>query len=527
MIGSKYVTVISVVLIVLACLAIVVGMYAFQGQSQPTGTVPYSDTHEILFSKSDYYAEGSEKGAVEIQLNGDTATATGANVRIDGSTVTVMGGGTYRLTGTLYGNIIIDSGDSAEVHLILNGVTVTASDTPALLVEQAKKTILTLVEGTENLLCDGTEAAEAALFSKDDLTVNGKGALTVRGNHQDGIKANDGFKMTEGTLNIVAADDGMNVNDYAVFLGADIRITADGDAIKCEHTDAEYGFVVLEGTHLNAETKQDGIVASSAIYAKGANVTLNTAEDAFHSDGTLTVDGGTYTIAAGDDGVHAEQEMTLSPDTLFVTESYEGLEASKITINSGDIRITSTDDGINALGENGGGFGMPMERRTNFSLDEIYLTINGGHVRVDAGGDGIDTNGAMLMSDGRLEIYGPENSGNSSLDYEYGFIVNGGELLAAGSSGMAAAPSGSSLQHSLVFYPDNTYPSGATIEIKNEKEETLLSGTAGKRFDWVCISTPTLENGETYHLWIDGEPISTVALTETVTTSGTRGGRRW
>lgn len=533
MISSKHLTVITIVLTVIACLVAVFAMLGSETAAILTaGTVHYGETHEVTFSKSDYISDASDKSAVRILLDGDTAAAKSANVKIEDGTVTLVGGGSYRLSGTWNGSIIVDSEDDREVHLILDGVTVQGQDGPALYIKQASKTVLSLVEGTENLLSDGSAYADttsgvAALLSKDDLTMNGKGTLRVVGNVQDAIKVNDTFKMTEGNLLVEAVDDGINVNDAAVFLNGTVDIIAGGDAIKCEHTDAEYGFIVLNQTVLSAEAQGDGIVASSAFYGKEATITLTVAEDAIHSNGDAAFAGGTYTIAAGDDAIHAEGKLTLAPDTISITRSYEGIEATNIVIESGTIHIISSDDGINALGENVGEFGMPMNRRTHFELDEIYLTVNGGNTRVEAGGDGVDSNGAILMSDGRLEIYGPENSGNASLDYEYAFIINGGTLLAAGSSGMATAPSGSSLQRSLVFYLEENYEAGNTLAVKNANGEVLLSGIAEKRFDWVCVSTPELQSGESYTLWINDQEISTAEVTETVTTSGTRGGRRW
>ncbi len=75
----------------------------------------------------------------------------------------------------------------------------------------------------------------AALYSKDDLTINGSGILTVNGNYEDGIKANDIFRMTGGTLRVMAADDGINVNDYIAAAGAVIEVVS-GGAMQAEQT---------------------------------------------------------------------------------------------------------------------------------------------------------------------------------------------------------------------------------------------------------------------------------------------------
>ena len=67
---------------------------------------------------------------------------------------------------------------------------------------------LTLAEGTTNSLSDSNsnsdEKANAALFSKVDLTINGSGTLTVDGKKSNAVKANDTLHITGGTFNITS-----------------------------------------------------------------------------------------------------------------------------------------------------------------------------------------------------------------------------------------------------------------------------------------------------------------------------------
>ena len=134
-------------------------------------------------------------------------------MKVEGADVTMMGGGVYVLSGTLDdGSIIVDSADSAVVRLVLNNASVTSADFSALYVKQAEKTVISLVEGTENSFTDGSSyndaklndgKPDAAVYSCDSLTVNGKGTLTVNGNYRDGLKCNDVLKITDGILKIL------------------------------------------------------------------------------------------------------------------------------------------------------------------------------------------------------------------------------------------------------------------------------------------------------------------------------------
>ncbi|MGO4843945.1 carbohydrate-binding domain-containing protein, partial [Rhizobiaceae sp. 2RAB30] len=74
------------------------------------------------------------------------------------------------------------------------------SSTSPIFVEEAGKTIISLQEGTTNVVTDGktyvyadasTDEPNAAIFSKDDLTINGTGKLVVQGNYNNGITSKD------------------------------------------------------------------------------------------------------------------------------------------------------------------------------------------------------------------------------------------------------------------------------------------------------------------------------------------------
>lgn len=517
MISSKKITQLSYVLVAIAVVFVIVAMLL--PSSNRIGTVTYSDAHTVSFAENDYYTTYAEGGVSKITMNGVTATAKSNSVLVDGNEITILGGGVYVLSGTLDGNIIVDSEDGAEVRLVLNGATVKSPDFAPLYVKQAEKVVLSLVYGTENCFEDGDVYGEekledgkatAAIYSKDDLVINGGGSLTVIGNYQDGIKANDTFKMTEGTLSVTAKDDGINANDYIAFLDVDVTIDAGNDAVKCENEGEKYGFISFDGTRLTAMGGDDGIYASSGVY----------------------IAEGEMDILAGGDALHAGGNLLIDVKRLNITKCNEGIEAANITINGGDINIVSRDDAINAVGENlNGGFGrMPMGGAEKTEDEDIYLTINGGNIRIETLGDGIDSNGSAVINGGRIEVYGPENSGNGSIDVGdggYVLLMNGGTLLAAGSSGMAETPSASSLQNSIEFLLNKTYQSGDVITLADKDGNEILSGTSGKKFGWVCISSPDIATGGSYTLKINGEEIMAADITKTVTSVGNNGRRRW
>lgn len=515
MISSKKITLISIILtaVVFVGAVYVVLLPDETVTGNIVGTEEYSDIHSVTFSSDDYYTDYSTGSIAKINLNGDYASSESRNVEIDGAMVTILGGGTYVISGELDdGTITVDAQDSAQVRLVLNGVSVTSSDFAALYVKQAEKTIISLVKGTDNYLTDGAAYDEqklgsagsaAALLCKDDLTVNGEGTLTVNGNCNDAVKVNDGLKVTGGTLKLTAVDDGINVNDYISVVGASFEVSCGGDAVKCENEEEDKGFVALSDAVLILQAGDDGITASSAVYA----------------------DGGSFDMSVGGDALHAGTDAVICPETMNIAQCREGIEGAYVTINGGDIRIVSSDDGINAVGTgSAGGFGAPMGmRKDTIDEDDIYLTVNGGNIYVETSGDGLDSNGAAVLNGGCVEVYGPENSGNSSLDFEYGFIINGGTLIAAGSSGMAEPPADSSAQSSLVFCLDESCEDGSKLSLTDADGNALVSGTTAKKYNWVCISSADIEAGKQYTLIADGKDLASVEASGTVTSWGNQG----
>lgn len=586
MISSKNINVIAISLtalvLVIAVCAMLLPKTVLTGNN--TGTYNYSDLHSVTFTADDYYTDYANGTIAKINLKGTTAASSSSNVEIDNGDVTILGGGVYVLGGELSdGTVTVDAADDAVVRLVLNGVSITSSDFSALYIKKAEKTVISLVDGTENTLTDAsaydvnkTENGKptAALYSKDDLVINGNGSLTVTGNYNDGIKVNDTLKITEGTVSVSAVDDGINVNDFISVLDADIVISSGGDSVKCEHENDEKGFIAFEGTTLSITSDGDGVTASSAIYANSVNANivcgggsgntdkgigraggnhrspsdmhedspstkavkcgtdlvinggmfeLNSKDDALHSNGNVTIENGSFNISTDDDAVHADLLLTVNPELMNISRCYEGLEGAYIIVNGGEISIVSQDDGINATGEkNGNAFiGTPGNRGFNGDSAEknseadIWLTVNGGHIRIETSGDGFDSNGSAVINGGYMEIYGPEDNGNGSIDVGdggYVLIMNGGKLFAVGSSDMAEHPTENSSQNTLVFYLDENYSSGSQITLLDSDGNEMLSTVSSKRFDWLCYSDESLKQNEAYTLLIDGSEAAVITV---------------
>ena len=374
--------------------------------SNQTSTLDEDETDTSNISKfeidPDYTADEldydyDEAEVVAITLNGDNISCKSSDVNIDGSTITIQKAGTYLLSGTLTaGNIIVDSDDKENVRLIFNGVEISNSTTTPLYIKNAEKTIVTLVDGTENTLSDGenyilddenNNEPNGTIFSKDDLVINGLGSLTINANYNHGIQSKNLLKIISGNIDIISNGDSIIGKDGVIVKEAVINIESQEDGIKATKVEENKGYIYLYNPEITIKAKKDGIQAVTCLYVKdgkynietgetnensqsnsdtstdysrkgmkaGVDITIENGEytidsedDGIHSNNSITVNAGTVNIASKDDGVHADTELTINNGDIKVSESDEGLEAKYITINDGNIDITTSDDGINA-----------------------------------------------------------------------------------------------------------------------------------------------------------------------------------
>ena len=194
--------------------------------------------------------------AVTLSPEGVDIRGTGAAALTDG-TVSITAGGSYRLSGSLEGSVVVDAPGQA-VELILDGAEIRNPDGPAILFREAEEALVTLGEAGENFLADGGtgEEYDAALYSVPSLTIAGEGSLTVEGSRQEGVATELHLTVEGGRISVTAADDGFNANCDGVSLitinGGDISISAGGDGI-----DSNGGLTIAGGRVFAASPTSD------------------------------------------------------------------------------------------------------------------------------------------------------------------------------------------------------------------------------------------------------------------------------
>ena len=549
----------------------------------------------VFYDTDDLKASESRAEMATIRLNGDSITVDGNGAVVDSSTVTIFEAGMYRISGTLTdGQIIVDTEDTESVFLVLNGASISSSTNAPIYIRNAEKTLLTLAAGTENFVTDGEtyiladpESGEpnAAIFSNDDLTINGTGSLIVNANYKNGIVSNDDLKITAGNITVDAAKDGIKGKDSLAVLNGSITINAGGDGLQAYNVEeAEKGYIAIEGGVFTITAALDGIQAETRIVISDGDFTITTgggnataihentlggtkylqnsatqddstesskgikaeidltirdgvfqidaADDALHANDNLAINGGDFTLASGDDGIHADLSVVINNGHINITKSYEGIESANVTINNGTIHIVSSDDGFNAASGTGQG-----ERD-----DGSMLIVNGGYVVIETDGDGFDSNGSSLITGGTVIVNGPTENRNGPLDVNGTLEIIGGHLVAVGSAGMPELPATSSTQNAIVIILASAQAGGTMLHIENENGADILSFMPAKNYQYVAVSSPDLQTNGTYNIYVGGSStgsavdglyengdysggslVSNVTLSSTVTTIGNIG----
>ncbi len=493
------------------------------------------------------------------------------------STFTIKDGKTYVLSGE-YKQIIVDSSTNDKPKIVLNGAVIASSEGPAIYIKNADKVFITVTEGTKNTLSDTTnypsdyDNSDAVIFSKDDLTINGKGELFINGNYKCGIASKDDLVICDTVLTVNSKGTAIEGKDCVKITNAKITVTAETDGIKATNEEAEnLGYVYIQSGNYVLNTTKDGLQAASSLLidngsfnittgggsenssdkqdgnwghwggfnqsstttasAKALKATklikvtngsfeVNSSDDAIHSNSDIEINGGDFNISSGDDGVHADDSLIINGGSFKISKSYEGIEATVITVNNGEIDLTASDDGFNAAGGNDSSSIGDRPGRNPFESDSAAsINITGGTIVIDASGDGIDSNGSVSITGGTTYVNGPTNNGNGAFDYGSSATISGGSIILVGASGMSQGFSEASAQPSIYYNLSTAYQGGTKVAICDKNGKELFGFTSSKQFNSVVISCEKLELGNDYILKI-GTNEYNISLTSTVFSNG-------
>lgn len=484
-------------------------------------------------------------------------------------------GGTYTLSGSFTGKIYIETDEN--IMLVLDNLSVSSPDGPAIYCFDAKNLYIKLADGSENVIADSAEYTftgtneskdedepNATIFSKCDLVFCGNGSLSVSGNYNNAISGKDDLTFESGKISVTAVNNGIRGKDSVAVIEAELTVDAAADAIKSSNdTDEGKGYIIISGGSVDIKAGEDGIQAETDLLISGgkisvkttgdvaqssdnmgrgheqnnastdndlsskgiksgnvtviseAEVKVNSTDHCLHTGAELYIKSGTLELESSrGKGISSHSDLTIDGGS-FTIYGTEGIESKAIlTVNGGDFDITATDDGLNS---GGGSDSFGMNQASTQSHD---LFINGGNITIDAQGDGIDSNGNMTISGGTVFVNGPTNGGNGSLDCgDGGFTisVSGGTLFASGSLGMVETPSASATtQYTLAFATDTSLDKGTTLEIRSSSGAVIFSYELIKSAQHFIFSSSEIASGEAYTLYADGAECGSVTASDIV-----------
>lgn len=386
-----------------------------------------SSSEDSAYTYSDYELDDSfdRQSAASITLSGSTAQSNGSGVSINNATVTISKEGCYLINGELEdGQIIVDAGDSDKVQLVLDKASIHCSTGSAILVRNADKVKVTLAADSENELSDGTEYQtdddnpDAALFSKDDLVINGSGSLTVQGNYKHGIAGNDDLVITGGRLTVNSLSHALRGKDSVAILDGTFVLTSQKDGIQASNTeDSTKGWVQIDGGNFTIQSSGDGIQAETNLSIYDGSFTITSGGGAVNGADHTENRGGGFGRPGGNrpDSANGQTSPEMPSQPAEGEQSSSGNESdySELIFDPDDFDDTSTDDSDTTVSTKGikAGNALLIQQGTfviDSADDAIHsnysVTIDGGSFQLSSGDDGIHAEAYLNINGGTTTI---------------------------------------------------------------------------------------------------------------------------
>lgn len=509
---------------------IAVGMMACVEYNAPTGDGSDEDSGSTEVDPGDTTITGSVD-TIAITWNGASATVVGSHdsvsVESNNGYVTITSqikDMTYLLSGNGQGQLTIYG--VYRHQLILNGLTLSCSDGPAIN-NQCHKKCYVVLQGA-NTLTDGSNYAtsdedrKATFFSEGQMIFSGNGSLNVTGNYKHALASDDYILFAEstGSLTLKASSDGIHANDGIYFDGGTFSINAGEDGVQCDTAT----IVVNNGAITVTAAGDKGIVAFDTIAINGGTIRVTSEYKCIKTKSALIVNGGDIQVicngeasSGGGGGGHGPGGGPGGggypgggSSSSSENDSPEGIEAKgAITINGGYVYSQSADDAINSGGD---------------------LTINGGCVcAYSTGNDGIDANGNCYIKGGVIYAIGarsPEVAIDANSEERKQLYVQGGTLVAIG-----GLESGASLTQSCYQASSWSTNTWYALTVGNNIFAFKTPASGGSGIVVSGASTPTLKKsvtaGGTAIFNGMGYYPATASGGSEVTLSSYSGGGRW
>ena len=361
---------------------------------------------------------GAALAETDIRL-ADAGVEAGAGVEVDGSSISIVKGGSYRLTGTMAEGHIAVEADGVE--LIWDGAQIACSTAAPLSARGDLALTLTENGGALEDLRRARDMDDdgAAIDAGGIVRVSGAGALNVTAQAGYGLRA-AGLRLEGGALNVAAGGNGV-------------------------HLEAEAGETAFElsGGQLAVEANGIGVYAGGDAALRGGDLRLTSGADGLYVEDALTVSGGAAQVSAGG-GAGAASPTAAYYDSFFGYDPFDLFFGSPYS------------GGYDSYGGYGG-----YEARVYDAVSAAGIVMEDGSLVLDASGDALRADGALTMRGGALSI-------------------------TCGSDGLRE---------------------GVRVVVEDENGQAAFSFEPEADFSRLLLTSPALQQGGTYTLYVEGEAL--------------------
>lgn len=411
---------------------------------------------------------------VSVAYSGDSASVTvsgniaryveagvsGAHVTVELSNTAAVDGDeiTCQLSGATSDGSFSLSG-SYKCTISLAGVTLANPQGAAITISNSKRIQISAQKDTENILSDCSGGSQkACLYSKGQLQLQGNGKLSIVGNTRHGIKSASYISVKNLSLNIMAAGDAVNCEEYFLMKSGSLTLSGVGDdGIQCDlggHVST--GEIVATAT-ISAHEDED----SGNVYLQGGTLTVKAeaaAAKCIKAEGDVVVSGGTV-IANADGPIDVSTVGDPSYTAgIKAAASYRQVGGS-VTVNVGGAAgrgisskaLDMSDGALTVVNKGETVSGTYSGSTTKYfctakGLKSGVVTLGGGTVNVTVSGaaskgikaDTEDSTGVVTVTGGTMIVettgaaaYDTEESsvkGCSGLNADGAILISGGTL---------------------------------------------------------------------------------------------------
>lgn len=352
------------------------------------------------------HADDADNYKTEITGEFSITSTDGSTITQNDSVYTITQAGEYTVTGLLSeGQIVVNADDNAEITIVLNGTSITCSNGSPIYIKNADNVKIKSEENTYNCIVDArteaddnsdnssSENGNAAIYAACDLKLVGKGALSVTGNHNNGIQSKDDISIKNVTIKVNAVNNAIKGNDeVAIESGEIIAISRKGDGIKTSNSSLstkgkQKGNVIISGGNIDIYAACDGIDAAYGVNVSGdGNLNIYTDTYSDYSEAVAADNSGSSANSSGS-SISTPDSSASNPGSSNQNQGSSSKSSSNATMmtyittantdNQNNSRVGTPPDMNNA--QNNGNMGNPPDMNNSSSNPGMKGNFGGGN----------------------------------------------------------------------------------------------------------------------------------------------------